>query len=157
MFNNMWEVKEHKHYSKRVGREVPGVVSTGPMLIAVTTEMVILYKYVEMNEWRKQCMIKPIWQNRYMQSVHNMQYAYRLQNFLLVPFGFFVALCWCYACGFFLSFHVTEYNWDILSLANHGGPKRNTTLAEFDHFGSLKFAIVERMWWKFANTWVLKY
>ena len=23
----------------------------------------------------------------------NMQYAYRLQNFLLVPFGFFVALC----------------------------------------------------------------
>ena len=50
MFNNMWDVK--KHYSKRVGREVPGVVNTGPMLIAVTTitEMVILYKYVEMNE-----------------------------------------------------------------------------------------------------------
>ena len=55
MFNNMWDVKEPKHYSKRVGREVPGVVavlcvvSTGPMLIAVTTitEMVILYKYVE--------------------------------------------------------------------------------------------------------------
>ena len=58
MFNNMWDVKEPKHYSKRVGREVPGVVAvlcvvnTGPMLIAVTTitEMVILYKYVEMNE-----------------------------------------------------------------------------------------------------------
>ena len=56
MFNNMWDVKEPKHYSKRVGREVPGVVAvlcvvnTGPMLIAVTTitEMVILYKYVEM-------------------------------------------------------------------------------------------------------------
>ena len=56
MFNNMWDVKERKHYSKRVGREVPGVVAvlcvanTGPMLIAVTTitEMVILYKYVEM-------------------------------------------------------------------------------------------------------------
>ena len=55
MFNNMWDVKEPKHYSKRVGREVPGVVAvlcvvnTGPMLIAVTTitEMVILYKYVE--------------------------------------------------------------------------------------------------------------
>ena len=55
MFNNMWDVKEPKHYSKRVGREVPGavavlcVVNTGPMLIAVTTitEMVILYKYVE--------------------------------------------------------------------------------------------------------------
>ena len=54
MFNNMWDVKEPKHYSKRVGREVPGVVAvlcvvnTGPMLIAVTTitEMVILYKYV---------------------------------------------------------------------------------------------------------------
>ena len=52
----MWDVKEPKHYSKRVGREVPGVVAvlcvvnTGPMLIAVTTitEMVILYKYVEM-------------------------------------------------------------------------------------------------------------
>ena len=50
----MWDVKEPKHYSKRVGREVPGVVAvlcvvnTGPMLIAVTiTEMVILYKYVE--------------------------------------------------------------------------------------------------------------
>ena len=45
---------ESKHYSKRVGREVPGVVAvlcvvnTGPMLITVTiTEMVILYKYVE--------------------------------------------------------------------------------------------------------------
>ena len=55
MFNNMWDVKEPKHYSKSVGREVPGVVAvlcvvnTGPMLIAVTTitEMVILYKYVE--------------------------------------------------------------------------------------------------------------
>ena len=51
----MWDVKEPKHYSKRVRREVPGVVAvlcvvnTGPMLIAVTTitEMVILYKYVE--------------------------------------------------------------------------------------------------------------
>ena len=50
----MWDVKEPKHYSKRVGREVPGVVAvlcvvnTGPMFIAVTiTEMVILYKYVE--------------------------------------------------------------------------------------------------------------
>ena len=50
----MWDVKEPKHYSKRVGREVPGVVAvlcvvnTGPMLIAVNiTEMVILYKYVE--------------------------------------------------------------------------------------------------------------
>ena len=58
MFNNMWDVKEPKHYSKRVGREVPGVVavlcvvSTGPMLIAVSTitEMVILYKYVEINK-----------------------------------------------------------------------------------------------------------
>ena len=57
MFNNMWNVKEPKNYSKRVGREVPGVVAvlcvvdTGPMLIAVTTitEMVILYKYVEIN------------------------------------------------------------------------------------------------------------
>ena len=56
MFNNMWDVKEPKHYSKRVGREVPGVVAvlcvvnTGPMLIAVNTitEIVILYKYVEM-------------------------------------------------------------------------------------------------------------
>ena len=56
MFNNMWDVKEPKHYSKRVGREIPVVVAvlcvvnTGPMLIAVTTitEMVILYKYVEM-------------------------------------------------------------------------------------------------------------
>ena len=55
MFNNMWDVKEPKHYSKRVGREVPGVVAvlcvvnTGPMLIAVTTitKIVILYKYVE--------------------------------------------------------------------------------------------------------------
>ena len=43
-----------KHYSKRVGREIPGVaavlcaVNTGPMLTAVSiTEMVILYKYVE--------------------------------------------------------------------------------------------------------------
>ena len=50
----MWDVKEPKHYSKSVGREVPGVVAvlcvvnTGPMLIAVTiTEMVILYKYVK--------------------------------------------------------------------------------------------------------------
>ena len=58
MFNNMWDVKELKHCSKRVGREVPGVVvvpcvvNTGPMLIEVNTitEMVILYKYVEMNE-----------------------------------------------------------------------------------------------------------
>ena len=58
MFNNMWDVIEPKHYSKRVGREVPGVVAvlcvvdTGPMLIAVTTitEMVILYKYVEINQ-----------------------------------------------------------------------------------------------------------
>ena len=58
MFNNMWDVKEPKHYSKRIGREVPGVVAvlcvvnTGPMLIAVTTitEMVILYKYVEIIE-----------------------------------------------------------------------------------------------------------
>ena len=39
----MWDVKEPKPYSKRVGREVPGVVAvlcvvnTGPMLIAVTT------------------------------------------------------------------------------------------------------------------------
>ena len=54
----MWDVKEPKHYSKSAGREVPGVeavlcvVNTGPMMIAVTTitEMVILYKYVEMNE-----------------------------------------------------------------------------------------------------------
>ena len=53
MFKLMWDVKEPKHYSKRVGREVPGVVAvlcvvnTGPMLIAVTiTELVILYKYV---------------------------------------------------------------------------------------------------------------
>ena len=42
-----------KHYSKRIGSEVPGVVAvlcvvdTEPMLIAVSiTEMVILYKYV---------------------------------------------------------------------------------------------------------------
>ena len=55
----MWDVKEPKHYSKRVGREVPGVVAvlcvvnTGPMLIAVTiTEMVILYKYVEIITFR---------------------------------------------------------------------------------------------------------
>ena len=55
MLNNMWDVKEPKHYSKRVGREVPSVVAvlcvvnTRPILIAVTTitEMVILYKYVE--------------------------------------------------------------------------------------------------------------
>ena len=51
MFNNMWDVKEPKHYSKRVGREVPGVVAvlcvvhTGPMLIAVTT-----ITEIEMNE-----------------------------------------------------------------------------------------------------------
>ena len=59
MFNNMWDVKEPKHYWKSVGREVPGVVAvlcvvnTGPILIAVTTitEMVILYKYVEMKCW----------------------------------------------------------------------------------------------------------
>ena len=50
----MWDVKEPKHNSKRVGREVPDVVAdlcvvnTGPMLIAVSiTEMVILYKYVK--------------------------------------------------------------------------------------------------------------
>ena len=63
MFNNMWDVKEPKHYSKRVGREVPGVVAvlcvvnTGPMLIAVTTitEMVILYKYVEIIIINKNC------------------------------------------------------------------------------------------------------
>ena len=66
MFNNMWDVKEPKHYSKSVGREVPGVVAvlcvvnTGPMLIAVTTitEMVILYKYVKkkkMNVNDKRC------------------------------------------------------------------------------------------------------
>ena len=43
----------HMHYSKRVGREFPGVVAdlcvmnTGPMLIAVSiTEMVILYNFV---------------------------------------------------------------------------------------------------------------
>ena len=54
MFKLMWDVKEPKHYLKRVGREVPGVVAvlcvvnTGPMLIAVSiTEMVILYKYVK--------------------------------------------------------------------------------------------------------------
>ena len=54
MFKVMWDVKEPTHYSKRVGREVPGVVAvlcvvnTGPMLIAVSiTEMVILYKYVK--------------------------------------------------------------------------------------------------------------
>ena len=50
----MRDVKEPKHCSKRVGREVPGVVAvlcvvnTGPMLIAVSiTEMVILHKYVK--------------------------------------------------------------------------------------------------------------
>ena len=54
MFKLMWDVKEPKHYSKRVGREVPGVVAvlfvvnTGPMLIAVSiTEMVTLYKNVK--------------------------------------------------------------------------------------------------------------
>ena len=54
MFKLMWDVKEPKHNSKRVGREVPDVVAdlcvvnTGPMLIAVSiTEMVILYKYVK--------------------------------------------------------------------------------------------------------------
>ena len=66
MFNNMWDVKEPKHYSKSVGREVPGVVAvlcvvnTGPMLIAVTTitEMVILYKYVEIMGCLKILMVK---------------------------------------------------------------------------------------------------
>ena len=61
----MWDVKEPKHYSKIVGREVPGVVAvlcvvkTGPMLIAVTTitEMVILYKYVEIINMLKYCCI----------------------------------------------------------------------------------------------------
>ena len=50
----MWDVKEPKHYSKRIGRQVPGVVAvlcvviTGPMLIAISiTEMVILYNYVK--------------------------------------------------------------------------------------------------------------
>ena len=54
MVKLMWDVKEPTHYSKRVGREVPGVVAvlcvvnTGPMLIAVsTTEMVILYKMLK--------------------------------------------------------------------------------------------------------------
>ena len=54
MFKLMWDIKEPKHNSKRVGCEVPGVVAvlcvvnTGPMLIAVSiTEMVILYKYVK--------------------------------------------------------------------------------------------------------------
>ena len=50
----MRDVKELKHYSKRVGREFLGVVAdlcvmnTGPMLIAVSkTEMVILYNFVK--------------------------------------------------------------------------------------------------------------
>ena len=50
----MRDVKELKHYSKRVGREFPGVVAnlcvmnTGPMLTAVSiTEMVILYNFVK--------------------------------------------------------------------------------------------------------------
>ena len=54
MFKLTWDVKEPTHYSKRVGREVPGVVAvlcvvnTGPMLIVVSiTAMVILYKYVK--------------------------------------------------------------------------------------------------------------
>ena len=49
----MWNVKEPRYSSKRVGREVPdvvallSVVNTGLMLIAVSiTEMVILSKYV---------------------------------------------------------------------------------------------------------------
>ena len=57
MFKLMWDVKEPKHYSKRVGREVPGVVAvlcvvnTGLVLIAVSiTEMVILYKHVNINQ-----------------------------------------------------------------------------------------------------------
>ena len=50
----MWDVKEPKHFSKRVGREVPGVVAdlfvvnTGPMLTAVSiTEMVVLNNFVK--------------------------------------------------------------------------------------------------------------
>ena len=50
----MWDFKEPKHSSKRVGREVPGVVAdlcvvnTGLMLTAVSiTEMVILYHFVK--------------------------------------------------------------------------------------------------------------
>ena len=49
----MWNVKEPRYSSKRVGREVPdvvallSVVNTGLLLIAVSiTEMVILSKYV---------------------------------------------------------------------------------------------------------------
>ena len=74
MFNNMWDVKEPKHYSKRVGREFPGVVAvlcvvnTGPMLIAVTTitEMVILYKYNEMND--------KVYASRRLQNVRNNRF-----------------------------------------------------------------------------------
>ena len=87
-----------------------------------------------------------------------MQYAYRLPNFLLVPFGFLVTLWWCYRCWFLPSFHVAEYNWDILFLANHRGPKGDwVRLAVFHHLGSLKFSIVECIRRKFANTFVLKY
>ena len=50
----MWDVKEPKHFLKRVGREVSGVVAdlcvvnTGPMLTAVSiTEMVILNNFVK--------------------------------------------------------------------------------------------------------------
>ena len=88
----------------------------------------------------------------------NMQYAYRLQNFLLVPFGFLVTLWWCYRCWFFLPFHVAEYNWDILFLANHRRPKGDWVgLAVFHHLGSLEFSIVECIWREFANSFVLKY
>ena len=52
--------KELKHYSKRVGREFPGVVAdlcvvnTGPMLIAVSiTEMVIPYKIIIISPFMK--------------------------------------------------------------------------------------------------------
>ena len=54
MFKLCGTLKNPKHYLKRVGREVPGVVAvlsvvnTGPRLIAVSiTEMVILYKFVK--------------------------------------------------------------------------------------------------------------
>ena len=46
----MWDVKEPKHFWKRVGREVPGVLNTGPMLAAVSiTEIVILNNFVKKN------------------------------------------------------------------------------------------------------------
>ena len=48
----LWDVKEPTHYSKRIGREVPGVVNTGPMLIVVSiTKVVILYKHVKIIIW----------------------------------------------------------------------------------------------------------